>query len=287
MAFAPADIHVWIGNYQASRGTRIIPEQSAVPRSYMYAESLDISEPGRRVPRSQHSRVSSASGATAHSAYFDTYYAETVSSVSTAPPLGGPTPSLRERPAVPTPSLLVCEFVRYHRCPYTFEPDNEEGWISHVSEQHLGFNFPAYCMCWFCPSTFEAISGEPVDRAACYRDRMHHIAGHFRRGATGNDMRPDFYFVDHAGDPGTWYRDDTPTRRVAGIDIGGRENHIIRSESMSDESDEAAVLGSVVGVYKADNFLETPFYFHIEAATIPAIPPRKGTSNKANKTAVG
>lgn len=95
-------------------------------------------------------------------------------------------------------SPLLCEFVRYSKCRAIFDPDDVEGWIKHNAKEHLKKEYPVYSICWFCDDyTFRASTDSRDGRRHAYHDRMRHIAEHFHEGWTGEDMRPDFFFLDH------------------------------------------------------------------------------------------
>ncbi|KAH8685288.1 hypothetical protein BGZ61DRAFT_279562, partial [Ilyonectria robusta] len=93
---------------------------------------------------------------------------------------------------------LLCEWIEYGPCRVTFNINDEEGWISHIIQSHLGNNFPEHCVCWFCDEEYIAQSNSAADRWASYQARMYHIADHFRtQGLRANQMRPDHFFLDH------------------------------------------------------------------------------------------
>ncbi|KAM5348597.1 hypothetical protein ACJ41O_008421 [Fusarium nematophilum] len=213
-----AEIPGFISDFNARKGTHFTwdsPNFGVMPPSH-YPPSLMLSEHAvTPVPSTRSITSSSAiSGSTRLSSCFDRpYYTRTntntaASSISTTtaaapPPRRGPTPPLRQRPALPTACPLVCEFIGYDGCDAVFDPDDEERWVAHVAGRHLRNIFPLVCGCWFCDDAeFEAASGSHADREACYRGRMRHIAWHFRNGWSVDQMRPDFFFLDHVHDYG-------------------------------------------------------------------------------------
>ncbi|KAJ3525546.1 hypothetical protein NM208_g11594 [Fusarium decemcellulare] len=198
-----ADLNGFMSDFNARKGiqpTRDIPTLDAEFPSY-YAPELMFSDQGSAVPSARSTNRSTMSRSTYTSSCFDRSRTWASNSVSTAPSHRGPFP-LRHQPATfPTASLLVCEFVGFGGCGAVFSPEDEEGWIAHIANQHLGNIFPRVCVCWFCNEpAFRSVSKSLADREACYRERMHHIASHFRSGRTRDDIRPDFFFLDHVHD---------------------------------------------------------------------------------------
>ncbi|KAL7930070.1 hypothetical protein V8C35DRAFT_314023 [Trichoderma chlorosporum] len=141
-----------------------------------------VSNSSEHPRRRQETNVSSiTSGETRQSSIFDSV--ETSSSISSS--------------ALPG-ERLPCEFNWYGNCEESFDLRDIEGWVHHVETQHLRMMLPAECRCWFCDEiVFRAHPDDQQQRRFCYTDRMHHIAGHYRRGATINDIRPDFDFLHH------------------------------------------------------------------------------------------
>ncbi|KAK4061596.1 uncharacterized protein Triagg1_10225 [Trichoderma aggressivum f. europaeum] len=93
---------------------------------------------------------------------------------------------------------LPCEFYWYGNCEETFDLRDIDGWVDHVAAHHLDMILPRKSCCWFCDEV--VFHAQPETQQQCrlrYTDRMHHIAGHYRRGATLADVRPDFDFLDH------------------------------------------------------------------------------------------
>ncbi|KAK7424219.1 hypothetical protein QQZ08_008707 [Neonectria magnoliae] len=198
----PAYLNGWIREFNEHRSSDRIQFLSDTPRRNFYASSI-MSE-SRTVPRSHASWATSASSC---EEVFDKEYAGTFYSMSTAPSTNGPERQHRDlpipAPAVP-PSRLFCEFVGYDNCDVTFEIDDEEAWIDHIAYYHLNYIFPARCICWFCDNTeYRAASNTTADLESCYRQRMHHIAGHSNSTMQGTTMsyRKLKISILPAGDP--------------------------------------------------------------------------------------
>ncbi|KAL7955454.1 hypothetical protein V8C34DRAFT_291554 [Trichoderma compactum] len=93
---------------------------------------------------------------------------------------------------------LPCEFYWYGNCEETFDLRDIDGWVDHIAVHHLDMVMPSKSCCWFCDEVvFHAEPETQQQCRLCYTDRMHHIAGHYRRGATLADVRPDFDFLNH------------------------------------------------------------------------------------------
>ncbi|EHK18714.1 uncharacterized protein TRIVIDRAFT_66752 [Trichoderma virens Gv29-8] len=136
------------------------------------------SQDARRLPETD--VLSITSGETPRSSIFDPI--ESSSSISSVLP----------------GQRLPCEFYWYDDCEQTFDLRDIDGWVDHVATHHLHMMLPNKCCCWFCDEiVFRARPNNPQQHWLCYTERMHHIAGHYRRGATINDVRPDFYFLHH------------------------------------------------------------------------------------------
>ncbi|KAL7909956.1 hypothetical protein GGI35DRAFT_349710 [Trichoderma velutinum] len=124
--------------------------------------------------------MSITSGDTLHSSIFDS--AESSSSKSSVLP----------------GQRLPCEFYWYGNCEETFDLRDIDGWVDHVAAHHLDLILPRKSCCWFCDEVvFDAQPETQQQCRLCYTDRMHHIADHYRRGATIADVRPDFHFLHH------------------------------------------------------------------------------------------
>ncbi|KND92668.1 hypothetical protein TOPH_02702 [Tolypocladium ophioglossoides CBS 100239] len=168
-----------------------------------YASQIMLSEPRAPSLRTERDVMSLASSATPRSAMFDAgFNSYSEYSRSTAPPSRGHGPPRQQRPSVPNApvSWLPCEFRELSLCSTGFALDDVEPWIEHIIAEHLNWDFPRHCICWFCDHEFQAASELQEDKEKAYRRRMHHIAQHFQNGKTTFDIRPDFHFLNHAYD---------------------------------------------------------------------------------------
>ncbi|KAJ4189215.1 hypothetical protein NW755_006033 [Fusarium falciforme] len=189
-----ADVNDFLGEFNAQKGMQLTRDAFPVVPASHYPPSLMLSDQATAIssPRSFNRSIRS------NSTYMSSCF-QTNTSISTAPPPHGPPPPHRQRPSLPTASLLVCEFVGFQACDALFDPDDEESWISHIVDHHLNNILPRVSMCWFCNDVprFKAVSKSHEDREVCFRERMSHIAWHFRNGCSREQMRPDFFFLDH------------------------------------------------------------------------------------------
>lgn len=123
---------------------------------------------------------------------------------------------LHHQAAPPDPALLAshrmpCEFARYTGCAATFDAFTQvESWILHELQDHLGWEPPPTCLCWFCDDYkfVTALTGHG-DNKENFRSRMVHIADHFKEEGTVNTrgIRPDFFFLDYLWEKGMVSRD--------------------------------------------------------------------------------
>lgn len=204
--FDASDLYTFLGQFEGRRSGSFYQLTgeggpfAAAPGPY-YAPEILLSEP--RVPSLPHTErdiMSLASSATPRSAMFDGFDSYSAYSTSTAPPRRGHEPPHQQRAPVPDAPVpwLPCEFRKLPSCGANFALDDVEPWIEHIIAEHLGRNFPQYCICWFCDhAEFLAASDLQEDKEKAYRRRMHHIAEHFRNGKTVRNIRPDFHFLDH------------------------------------------------------------------------------------------
>ncbi|KAF5025001.1 hypothetical protein F66182_2952 [Fusarium sp. NRRL 66182] len=180
------EINGFISEHNARRGSRLTRDAFPVTPTY-YAPSLMFSEGGPSTHVGS-LNMSANSSSTYMSSCFDrpTVQASSVASASRQ----------SQQPAAASP--LVCEFIGFESCNAVFDWDDEAGWIAHIANYHLNNIFPGVCVCWFCDhKQFRAASPSQADAEACYRKRMHHIAKHFRDGLSWEDMRPDFFLLNH------------------------------------------------------------------------------------------
>ncbi|KAJ9165052.1 hypothetical protein NKR19_g866 [Coniochaeta hoffmannii] len=95
---------------------------------------------------------------------------------------------------------LWCELCVLRDCPVTFPIDQTQEWIEHHC-RHLQEQYPSRLMCWFCDHVpfVSARDG----RYGNFRDRMEHIREHISSDYMRmDDMRPDFYMINHLGERG-------------------------------------------------------------------------------------
>ncbi|KAH6990434.1 hypothetical protein BKA56DRAFT_206951 [Ilyonectria sp. MPI-CAGE-AT-0026] len=197
MANGINDLAGWVEDFHAQRSRNPGYFQPSSETPSYYAPRI-MSESSHLPMPSAGTQYSSASSAgTQCSSMFDDVY--THSSMSTSPPDDAPPHHYQHQPVLgPGPSRLLCEWVEYGHCGATFNVNDEEGWISHIVQSHLGNNFPTHCVCWFCDGEFIAQSNSAADCWVSYQARMYHIADHFRtQGLRANQMRPDHFFLDH------------------------------------------------------------------------------------------
>ncbi|RSL45535.1 hypothetical protein CEP53_010740 [Fusarium sp. AF-6] len=189
-----ADVNDFLGEFNAQKGMQLTRDVFPAVPSYHYPPSLMLSDQTTPISSPHSFNRSTRSNSTYMSSCF-----QTSTSISTAPPPHGPPPAHRQRPSLPPTSLLVCEFVGFQACDALFDPDDEETWISHIIHQHLNNILPRVSLCWFCNDVprFKAVSKSREDREVCFRERMRHIASHFRNGCSMDEIRPDFFFLDH------------------------------------------------------------------------------------------
>ncbi|KAH8767870.1 hypothetical protein BGZ57DRAFT_717198, partial [Hyaloscypha finlandica] len=87
---------------------------------------------------------------------------------------------------------LDCEF-GFVGCGLSFHPDGIDEWISHSSTHFYSFGPPPTTACIFCDTLFE--SGG--DRVRTWKNRMRHIADHYRQLSRRSDARPDFWTIEY------------------------------------------------------------------------------------------
>lgn len=85
--------------------------------------------------------------------------------------------------------VLQCEFAFIDNCPFVYALKDEYGWMHHI-EDHMKTKIPNRCLCWFCEASFNA-EESGSQRKTNFEDRLHHIAGHYRRGDTGDGAMRD------------------------------------------------------------------------------------------------
>jgi hypothetical protein len=78
-------------------------------------------------------------------------------------------------------------------CELSFDPTQTDAYISHTVTHFFDHGPPPKTVCIFCPQTFENRN----DRVANWRERMRHIADHYRRLARTEHTRPDFFVIEY------------------------------------------------------------------------------------------
>ncbi|KAF5124041.1 hypothetical protein E5D57_011963 [Metarhizium anisopliae] len=119
---------------------------------------------------------------------------------TTHPPKYGPKPVGSQLSKVYEDSriLLPCEFREFSGCQKQFALRDKDLWIDHIIDEHLHRRYPRVSICWFCDKpVFRSGLDQKGDRLQSFRQRMDHIATHFKEGMTAADIRPDFHFLDH------------------------------------------------------------------------------------------
>ncbi|OTB04151.1 hypothetical protein M426DRAFT_164088 [Hypoxylon sp. CI-4A] len=100
--------------------------------------------------------------------------------------------------SVPGAFVLPCEFVGYASCSVAFNYNETDAWVEHIVADHLQDKLPGKAVCWFCDTyLFDAKASQINDRRMNFHFRMEHIREHILDGMTANDIRPDFYMLEH------------------------------------------------------------------------------------------
>ncbi len=87
---------------------------------------------------------------------------------------------------------LVCEF-EFVGCSLSFHPAQIYSWISHNASHFCGHHPPSKTCCTFCDRVSESIDN-PV---SSWKQRMRHMADHFRNFERREDIRPDFFVIEY------------------------------------------------------------------------------------------
>lgn len=108
-------------------------------------------------------------------------------------------------------SSLWCELCVLGNCSSTFRFDQLREWVDHHC-QHLNNKFPYRLVCWFCDCVpFVSSDAGQNARYSNFLHRMEHIREHIITDyVTPDDMRPDFFMINHLGKKGLI--DDSTTR---------------------------------------------------------------------------
>jgi hypothetical protein len=91
-----------------------------------------------------------------------------------------------QRPA-PT-CQFPCEFADYSRCDTTFDLDDRDAWVEHITIVHLQDQLPSKFLCWFC----DDINFHAEDRGFDSDLRMHHIHDHIRNAGRRRVPQPTY-----------------------------------------------------------------------------------------------
>jgi hypothetical protein len=78
-------------------------------------------------------------------------------------------------------------------CELRFDSTQTDAYISHTFTHFYDHRPPPKTVCIFCPQTFENRN----DRVANWRERMCHIADHYRRLERIEHTRPDFFVIEY------------------------------------------------------------------------------------------
>ncbi|KAF8856423.1 hypothetical protein BDZ45DRAFT_476350 [Acephala macrosclerotiorum] len=101
---------------------------------------------------------------------------------------------------------LPCEFA-FMGCEVIFRPDEYESWVTHSFSHFERAGPPPKAICTFCDDD-EAIFETNGDKVLNWRTRMYHVAEHFENGQTYEDLRPDFFVVEHMRENGLLSEED-------------------------------------------------------------------------------
>jgi hypothetical protein len=91
---------------------------------------------------------------------------------------------------------LPCEFAILG-CDLQFPPERFESWILHTLS-HFGVNVkpPPKAICTFCDDR-DGVFENYIDPLANWRQRMLHIGAHYAGGMQYEQLRPDYFVIDH------------------------------------------------------------------------------------------
>lgn len=113
----------------------------------------------------------------------------------------------QDPPAISSAIRLPCEFHRLTGCRSSFPADATTEWTEHVSE-HLQWNFPEECWCWFCDSQKFFAADRSGDRSFNFSVRMEHIRDHIVEGEYSlQQRRRDYPLLKHLAKHGLIPRD--------------------------------------------------------------------------------
>jgi hypothetical protein len=92
--------------------------------------------------------------------------------------------------ASPDSFRLPCILDGIMVCSASFRPSEFESWYEHSLSHYEDSSPPNHALCIFCHTVFDSIPP-----STCWRDRMRHIANHFKSGCTMKRSRPDFRVI--------------------------------------------------------------------------------------------
>ncbi|KAE9377659.1 hypothetical protein N431DRAFT_301648, partial [Stipitochalara longipes BDJ] len=87
---------------------------------------------------------------------------------------------------------FCCPF-EFVGCELSFHPTQIDAYIHHTIDHFFGHRPPPKAICIFCPQIFE----NPNERVTNWRERMRHIADHYRRLDRFEASGPDFYVIEY------------------------------------------------------------------------------------------
>ncbi|KAE8454562.1 hypothetical protein EG329_000185 [Mollisiaceae sp. DMI_Dod_QoI] len=89
---------------------------------------------------------------------------------------------------------LPCEFV-FDGCNVRFPPNRYADWFAHSVSHFLG-KLPRKAICRFCDGE-DGIFEARDSLISSWADRMYHISLHWETGLSIENMRPDYWLIDH------------------------------------------------------------------------------------------
>ncbi|KAK6845093.1 hypothetical protein PG995_015203 [Apiospora arundinis] len=92
--------------------------------------------------------------------------------------------------------VLPCEYAPLGLCNETFQPGEFEVWEDHIVSQHLRYQIPDRCICWFCDQEFSSEENN-ADARYNFSLRLEHIREHIYDGRSVRHMRPDYFLLEH------------------------------------------------------------------------------------------
>jgi hypothetical protein len=93
--------------------------------------------------------------------------------------------------------VLPCEYAPLGLCNETFQPGEFEVWEDHIVRQHLRYQIPDRCICWFCDQEFSS-EEHNVDVRYNFFRRLEHIREHIIHDVRSvRHMRPDYFLLEH------------------------------------------------------------------------------------------